>query len=107
MAPAFLLLRLGLAASIVLFTSGAALAWTSGSFGKRVAGVVIGFVGAIVGLSTLAVPQAALVAGVAALLVYAVAGVAVLIRLQEEYGATDVADIDQADANAEPRETLV
>ena len=104
MAPALLVFRLGLAAAIVLFACGGALAWTSVSFSKRLAGVIIGFLGAIVALASLAAPQGAMIAGVATLLGYAVVGVAVLVRLQEAYGATEIAEIDCADADAEPNE---
>ncbi|MFT3726294.1 MAG: hypothetical protein QM759_00505 [Terricaulis sp.] len=104
MTPALLLLRLGLAAGIALFAGGASLAWTSVSFSKRVIGVLLGLLGAIAALAALAAPQAALIAGVAVLLAYAAAGVAVLVRLQEEYGATELADVDTLDAEAEPRE---
>lgn len=104
MAPAMLALRLGLAASVALLMCGVALAWTSASFAKRVVGATMALTGAIVGLAVLAAPQAAIVAGVAVLFAYAVIGVGVLARLHEQYGATEIAEIDAADANAEPAE---
>lgn len=104
MAPALLVLRLGLAASVVLLACGVALAWTSASFAKRVAGVIIALTGAIVGLAALGAPQAMMIAGAATLLAYVAIGVGVLARLQEAYGVTEIADIDSADADAEPAE---
>ena len=104
MAPTLLVLRLALAASIVLLACGVALAWTSASFAKRVMGVMIALTGAIVALAALNAPQAMMIAGVAVLLAYAAIGAGVLVRLQEAYGAAEIAEIDSADADAEPAE---
>lgn len=106
MAPALLVLRLGLAASVVLLVCGATLAWSSASFTKRVAGVIIALSGAIAGVAVVGAPQAALIAGAVTLFAYATIGVGVLARLQEDYGATEIADIDRADAESEPPEPV-
>ena len=104
MTSALLGLRVGLAAGVLLCACGAALASTSVSFAKRVAGVIVAFTGAVLALAVLGAPQAATIAGVAVLFAYAVVGVGVLVRLQEDYGATEIADIDAADKDAEPIE---
>jgi hypothetical protein len=104
MAPLVSALHLALAAGIVLLMCGVALGWASVSVAKRVVGVIVALLGAIVGLAALGAPQAMMIAGAAALFAYVTMGVGLLARLQEAYGATDVADIDRGDADAEPAE---
>ena len=104
MAQASIALHLCLYAAVALLTFGAAVAWTSVAFTKRVAGVLLALSGAILGLSALGAPPALTIAGVAVLFAFAAIGAGVLIRLQEAYGSTELADVDAADADAEPRE---
>lgn len=105
MTPALLALRLTLAAALLLFACGASLAWTSVSFIKRVAGMLMALLGSLLALAALNATPAAMIAGVAVFLVYAVIGVSLLVRLQEDYGVTEIAEIDSVDGDAEPSET--
>jgi formate hydrogenlyase subunit 3/multisubunit Na+/H+ antiporter MnhD subunit len=63
-----------------------------------------GFEAAFVQLFGLVASVLALIGGAAALFAYVTIGAGILARLQEAYGATDVADIDRGDADAEPAE---
>jgi hypothetical protein len=90
--------QLCFAAGVALLICGATLAWSSVSFAKRVAGVLLALMGAIVAAAALGAPQQALLGGAAVLFCYAAIGVSVLVRLQEAYGSTQIDDIDAADA---------
>ena len=63
---------------------------------RSVVGVLIGFAGVAVALSYLGL-GAALAIVCALGLAYAVLGAAIAVRLFEEYGAIDAADLDKAD----------
>jgi multisubunit Na+/H+ antiporter MnhC subunit len=63
---------------------------------KSVAGVLIGFAGAAVALSYLGLGAALAVVCVVGF-AYAILGAAIAVRLFEEYGAIDDADLDKAD----------
>jgi hypothetical protein len=104
MAAASLALHLSLAAAIALMTLGAATAWTSAAFSKRIVGVLLALSGAVLALSVLGAPGALMIAGAATAFAFAAIGAGLLVRLQEEYGSTELAEIDKADAEAEPAE---
>jgi energy-converting hydrogenase Eha subunit C len=86
---------------------GAIATWTSANVIKRVAAIALAHIGAVSALSVLDAPDAALIAGVAAAFAQLTLGVALVVLLQERYGAIEAPDIDAADAQSEPtgRET--
>ena len=92
------------AASIVPVLIGAATAWRSANATKRLAGLLIASLGALLALAALRAPEAALIAGVAATFAQLLIGAALLVRLQEAYGGVEAADIDAADEASEPPE---
>lgn len=101
---ALLLERVLLALAAALVMAGAATAWTSPNVVKRLAGVMIALLGAIMGLAALGAPNGVLVGGVAAAFGYVAVGAALSVRLQEAYGAVETPEIDAADEEDEPRE---
>lgn len=92
------------AASIALVITGAMAALFLTNAVKRVAGFVIAGFGATVALAALGAPDGALVASVAIMFAQAVIGVALIVRLQESYGAIEAPEIDSADRDDEARE---
>ena len=96
--------RLQLAAAAALLMIGAVTALSSNNVAKRLAGLLIASIGAVLGLAGLGAPEAALIAGLAAVFAQILVGVALLVRLQEAYGVTEFAEIDAADAESEPAE---
>lgn len=92
------------AAAVVLLLAGAASAWTSANALKRLGGLVVAALGAIVALAALGAPQALLIAAAAALFAQIAVGAALLVRLQEDYGGVEIPEIDFADAQSEPPE---
>ena len=96
--------RLQLAAAAALLMIGAVTALSSNNVAKRLAGLLIALIGAVLGLAALGAPGAALIAGLAAVFAQILVGVALLVRLQEAYGVTELAEIDAADAESEPAE---
>jgi hypothetical protein len=83
---------------------GAAATLLSGNVIKRVAGLLVCGSGAIASLAALGAGNGPLIAGVALLFVYVVLGVAIVVRLQESYGAIEAPDIDTADAESDVQE---
>lgn len=92
------------AAAIVILFIGAAAALVARNAMKRLMGVIIAGLGAIALLAALGAPNGAVMAAVAALAAQLLIGSAIVVRLQEEYGSMDVADIDAADASSEPED---
>lgn len=99
-----LTLRLLVAVAVALVAFGAVAAWVSGNAIKRLAGVSVAMAGAMLGAAALGAPSALL--GGAAALVFAMlaAGVALVVRVQEGYGAIEAPELDQADAQDEAAE---
>lgn len=88
-------------AGLLLTIAGAVGAWVSGTAAKRVVGVLLGLFGAGLAASAFgahALTMAALAAGFG----YTAFGVALVVRLQESYAASDVRALDAADAAEEP-----
>lgn len=100
------LVRLVLTGAIFLLVAGGVTAWISISVGKRLVGVVIAQIGAALALAALHAPSQALIAGLVVAFVQLTLGVALLVRLQESYGATEVVEIDGGDGQSEPPEPL-
>ncbi|MGE0596618.1 MAG: hypothetical protein AB7P07_09630 [Hyphomonadaceae bacterium] len=103
-APATVLDVAILAAALLLVFGGGALAWASFIALKRVLGLLLVFLGAVLGLALLGAPSGVLMASVAVALVNLSFGFALCVRLQEVYGGGDLDQIDSADANADDAE---
>lgn len=93
-----------LAGAFALTFLGAAVAWAAPNATKRVAGIVVAHIGAVLVLAVLGAPESVVGAAVAIGLAQVVFGVAVVVRLQEAYGAVESPEIDSADDAAEPAE---
>lgn len=91
-------------AGLALVMIGAVAALLSGNAIKRVGGLLVSGFGAIASLAALGVGSGPIVAGVAVLLVHAVLGVTLVVRLQESYGSIEAPEIDAADADSETQE---
>lgn len=96
--------RLQFAASVALLMIGAVTAWASTNALKRVAGLMLALIGAILAMAVLGAPGFALLAGVAAAAASLLVGVALLVRLQESYGGVETPEFDLADDQSEPIE---
>jgi hypothetical protein len=93
-----------LTAAILLVVTGATAAWSSDNAMKRLAGLVIAGLGSMIALAVLGAPEAALIAGAAAVFAQLAVGAALLVRLQEGYGSIETPDVDLADAQGEAPE---
>jgi hypothetical protein len=91
------------AGAIALVVIGAGAALLLDNAVKRLAGLMIAGFGAVFALAALGAPDGAMVAGVAILFAQAVVGVAIVVRLQESYGATEAGEIDKADRESDVR----
>ncbi len=91
-------------AALTLLAIGALMAWTSGNILKRVVGIVIADLGALLALATLGAPASMLIAGIGAAFAALLVGIALIVRLQESYGGVEALDFDAADQNDEPAE---
>lgn len=89
--------RLILAVAVGLLMTGAVSAWVSANAAKRLAGVALAGLGAWMALAAMGAPNALLIAGVAVAFAQLAVGVAVLVRVQEGYGAIEAPELDQAD----------
>lgn len=89
------------ATAVALVVIGAMAALLLGNAIKRLAGLLIAGFGAIAALAVLGASDGALLVGVAVLLAQTAIGVALVVRLQEAYGAVDAGDIDAADADSD------
>jgi len=97
MAPELLLTRALFAAALVLLLIGAVAGWAAPNAIKRLAGVALAMLGAILGLAALGAPNALLIAAAAVAFAQLALGAAVVVRLQEDYGAIEAPETDQAD----------
>jgi hypothetical protein len=93
-------------AAIVLVLAGAMATLMFANAVKRLAGLAIAGFGAIAALAALGASDGALVAGVAIVFAQAVVGVALIVRLQESYGAIEASEIDAADRGDDAREDV-
>jgi hypothetical protein len=101
---ALLLERILAGGAMALLIAGAAAALLSPNAIKRLAGLTIAGLGALAALAALSAPDVALIAGVAVLFAQLAIGVAIVVRLQESYGAIETPELDAADAQSEPRD---
>lgn len=104
MATAFLAQAAVLVGAFALLLMGAVAAWTAPNAMKRVAGVIIALVGAVIAMAALQAPPSWLIAAAAIALAYCVVGTTVVVRLQEAYGAAEAGAIDATDDQGEPPE---
>ncbi len=104
MAADVLLLRAELAVALVLLLSGAVAAWASGNVVKRIVGLLLAHVGAVLALAALGLPDVVLMLGVGVALAHLLIGAALLVRLQEAYGGVEAREFDAADEQTEPTE---
>lgn len=91
----------GGAIALVVIGAGAALLLDNAI--KRLAGLMIAGFGAVLVLAVLGAPDGAMVAGVAILFAQLIVGVAIVVRLQESYGAIEAGDVDAADRESDAR----
>ncbi len=91
-----------LAGALALLALGASMAFTSANVLKRLVGVAIAHVGALTGALGLEAPATLALGCVAALFATLTLGAAIVVRLQEDYGAVEGPEIDAADQYDEP-----
>lgn len=104
MTSGFIIQAAVLIGAFTLLLMGAVAAWTAPNAMKRVAGVIIALIGAIVAMAALQAPPSWLIAATAIALAYCVVGTTVVVRLQEAYGGAETNAIDRADDEGEPPE---
>lgn len=95
---------LALAGGVGLTMLGAVTAWAGANALKRLTGMAIAFIGAVLALGALGAPPALIVAGVVLMFAHLAVGLALLVRLQEGYGGVELTEIDTADRKAEMAE---
>lgn len=96
--------RLLLALAVAMLMLGVVTAWASGNVIKRLIGVAVAMLGAIVALGALAAPQSFVIVAAAAVFAQLVLGAALIVRLQEDYGGVEAIEHDIADDDGEPAE---
>ncbi len=104
MNAAALLPAIGWSLAIVLVAAGIVAAFAAANIAKRLAGLVVALIGAIVALAAVGAPDALIVGAVVVGFAQTGLGAAILVRVQEEYGDTESGDIDAADFGSEPAE---
>lgn len=97
--------RLELTVAVALLILGAITAWTSANVVKRLVGLVLAQLGALISLAALHAPDGALLAAIALAAAQLIVGAALVVRLQEAYGGLEVPDFDAADDQSEPEES--
>ena len=98
------LASINLVAAIVLLVVGALSCLGSSNLVKRVVGLFVAMVGGLLALTALGVSGALLLAASAAGGAQLLAAIAIVIRVQEEYGSIETSEIDTADRLDEPAE---
>lgn len=96
-------LRAEIALCIAMLMLGAVMAMSSANAVKRVGGVVIAQIAALLAAGVLVGGDIVLV-GAAMLAGTLTIGCALIVRLQERYGGVDMGELDAADTESEPRE---
>lgn len=91
-------------AALVLVLMGAVAVLGSANAMKRVAGMVVAQIGALIALAALGSPEALLGAGALVVFAQTALGAALVVRLQEGYGETEIHGLDAADEASEPLE---
>lgn len=105
MAGELIVARLELAVAAALLILGALTAWSSANVVKRLIGLTLAQLGALLGLAALGAPNAALLAVIAVALAQLILGAALAVRLQEAYGGVEAPEFDTADDQTEPTES--
>lgn len=105
MNAALLIERLDVALGVAIVLIGAVTAWTSVNAVKRLGGLVIAQLGAVLTLAALGAPHGLLLAAITIGVAVLVIGAALIVRLQEAYSGVELAEIDLADEQGEPAET--
>jgi hypothetical protein len=100
----FAILPVQFAAVVALLLIGMVTAASSANAAKRVAGVALALIAALLGLAVLGAPAAALTVAASYLFALLLIGAAIIVRLQEAYSSIEVGDIDRADRDGEPRD---
>jgi hypothetical protein len=98
----FLRVEIALCAAFLML--GAIMALTSANLVKRIAGLLIANIAAVLAAAVLT-GGALLIVGVAVMAAALVIGSALIVRLQERYGGVEAAEQDAADSDSEPRES--
>ncbi len=104
MAPEHIAEALTLAIAVALMMAGSVTAWAASAAAKRVAGVLIVLIAAMVALAAFGAPAGAYMTAVAIAFGYCALGAALTVRLQEAYASTEAREIDAADDRDEPPE---
>lgn len=99
-----LLERAHLAVAIALLLVGVVTAWTSTNIAKRMAGVGVATMAALLALAVLRAPTGLVIAGAGLLFAQILVGAGLLVRLQEAYGGLETPEVDVADGQSEPTE---
>lgn len=95
-----------LAAAVALLVLGAVTAWATANAAKRLAGVQLALLGACLGVAALGAPTTFVLTAIAVAVALLALGIAIIVRLQESYGAIEAPDIDAADRQQpEPAES--
>lgn len=81
-----------------LLLAGAVTALSAGSVTKRLVGLLLALLAALIAATALGAPSPLLTAATAVALGYGVIGAALLVRLQEAYASSETVEIDAADA---------
>lgn len=104
-AAAFALLA-QIALGLAVLAVGALTAWVSNNAVKRVVGVGVCVIAAMLVLAALGAPAALIVAAAGILLAVLALGAALVVRLQETYAGVEAHEFDAADRTDEPVEPL-
>lgn len=95
----------GTIAGVLLLIAGASAAWASGNLAKRLVGLAMAHLGAVLSAASVGAPHSLLMAGAALGFAALAIGAAIVVRLQEAHGAIEAAVVDGADRDADARET--
>jgi|CXWL01.1.fsa_nt_gi thiol:disulfide interchange protein len=95
-------IEIGLALGLLML--GAVTAFVSGNVVKRLVGLLLANLGALLGLAALNAASALLLSAIAAAAATLIVGAALVVRLQEAYGGVEAPEFDAADEQSEPAE---
>lgn len=95
------LLRAEFGLSVALLLIGAMMALTSSNVQKRVGGLLVVEIAALLAAGSLKAGAALMMAGVATGFAALLIGSAIVVRIQEAYGAIETPELDAADVEGE------
>jgi hypothetical protein len=87
-----------------MLLAGIAAAMSGASVTKRLIGVLVAMIGALLAAAAAGASLSLIVVGAALTLAYSAIGAALLVRLQESYGTVETFEIDAADAESDTAE---